>query len=371
MTTRASWRAKLLLALVASVVCAELGVRIYEAATGKSFAVDLAASLDLSDILFQPHPYIGFDLRPGAKSPPNQPQFSVNSLGFRGAEFDDLPAPRTLRIACLGGSTVWGTGCSGDDATWPAVLERALSQALPDDGPYDRVEVINAGVSGFTIMESFIHFKMRVLPHEPTVVIVYHGINDARVIGRNTFRPDYTHVRHPWQVPTPRGSDILFGWSHFYGLLRGGKQALPDLFDLVYVENFEGAPIQENIEAGVQNYRRTLNELIAIARVNGCEPILSTFTYTQQLPLKKDWMVWYGFRGVDRINQATVELADFQNALVVDIHGDLGDDPSLFVDPVHLSDEGNRRIARAFGRQIVDAGLLSRPLDVRPVRLPD
>lgn len=344
--------------MLVTAVLAEAAVRIYESAAGKDFSVAFAAGLNMSELLYQPHPYIGYDLRPGAESRPGRDPFRVNSRGFRGAEFDALPQQGTLRVACVGGSTTWGTGCSGDDTTWPALLQVLLNKALPEDGPYQRVEVINAGVSGYTLMESFIHLKMRVLPLRPHVVVVYHGINDARVITRNTFRPDYAHVRHSWRVPVPATSDILFGWSRVYGWLRGGAGALPDLQDFVYAEDLEQQAGLQNIDPGAANYARTLHELIAIARVSDCQPMLATQAYTRRLPNKNEWMLTYGFHCLDRLNQETTAVAERQGVPLVDLREAVGEAPRLYADPVHLNDAGNGIVAYAIARSMVDSGLL-------------
>ena len=365
-----AWLTRVLVLLAVTAVLAEVTVRAWEAATGRRVALELAASLDLSESLYQPHPYVGYVLRPGATSQPGAIPFRVNALGFRGADFAAHKPPRTLRVACLGGSTTWGGGCSGDAATWPAVLETLLAKALPPGGPWDRVEVINAGVAGYTLMESFVNFKMRVLPLEPDIAIVYHGINDARVIGRGHFKPDYTHVRGPWRIPLPSAADALLGWSHLYGLVRGGEGERRDLFDVVYTSDFEELSMSDNIEAGAQTFARTLQELVAVARVNGCEPVLTTFTYTEELPVDRDWMLWFGFRTVDRLNKEAAGVAAYQGVTLVDLRAELGSDPSLFVDPVHFRDEGNARFAQVVARTLVDAGLLDGRPKARAVRAP-
>lgn len=355
-------RLKLVLAgLLLGLLAAEAVVRIVEAVTGRDYAPHLALRLDVNELLVQPHPYIGFTPRPGATNLPGRPQFSINSLGFKGPEFDQVKAPGTLRVAALGGSTTWGSGASSDAATWPSALARRLGALLPADGPYQRVEVINAGVIGYTLLESFVNLKMRVMPLRPDIVVIYHGINDARVMGRPGFRPDYTHVRGPWRAPMPSAADALFQWSHLYGFLRRDAEDRLDLYDLVHIETSEEQRTPNDRDAGLENYIATLREAVAVAQVGGARTVLCTFAYTEEIEAQKDWMLWYGFRLVDRINDAVRTLVQDERILFADVAAALGGRREHFVDPVRLSDGGNARLAEVVSRSIQQAGLLAAP----------
>jgi hypothetical protein len=336
-------RLELVLAgLLLGLLAAEAVVRIVEAVSGRDYSPQLALRLDVNELLVQPHPYIGFTPRPGATNLPGRPQFSINSLGFKGPEFDQVKAPGTLRVAALGGSTTWGSGASSDAATWPSALARRLGALLPEDGPYQRVEVINAGVIGYTLLESFVNLKMRVM-------------------GRPGFRPDYTHVRGPWRAPLPSAADALFQWSHLYGFLRRDAGDRLDLYDLVHIETSEEQRTPNDRDAGLENYIATLREAVAVAQVGGARTVLCTFAYTEEIGVQKDWMLWYGFRLVDRINDAVRTLVQDERILFADVAAALGGRREHFVDPVRLSDGGNARLAEVVSRSIQQAGLLAAP----------
>lgn len=359
------WKPVLL--LLACLLAVEGGIRIVELFTGRSYALNLAARLNMSEMLYMPHPYIGFVLRPGATSPPESLcSYHVNSLGFRGAEFEEKKPPGTFRVACLGGSTTWMG--SSDETTWPAALESVLRESLPEKGSYSRVEVINAGVSGYTLMESFVNLKMRVLALEPDLIVVYHAVNDARVIGRGNFRADYTHVRHPWTIPVPSALDVLLGWSHLYGLLKGRDEREIDLHELLYVRDFEKRPVSENTKLGVFNFYRTLSELVAVARVNGCEVLLTTFNYTRDKPMKMKWMMDRSFKVVDRLNTAARNVAHEQETLWADMRELVGSEAELFGDPVHMTDRGNAKFAEEMARVIQSSGMLQKANRLQDVK---
>lgn len=358
---------KMVILLLVCLLAVEGGVRIVELFTGQCYALNLAARLNVSEMLYMPHPYIGFVLRPGATSPPeSRCSYHVNSLGFRGAEFEEKKQPGTFRVACLGGSTTWMG--SSDETTWPAFLERVLQQSLTEKGAYSRVEVINAGVSGYTLMESFVNLKMRILTLEPDLIVLYHAVNDARVIGRNNFRADYTHVRHPWTIPVPSALDVLLGWSHLYGFLNGKSERETYLHDLLYVKDFEKQPFYENTREGVFNYYRTLSELVALARINGCEVMLTAFNYTRNRPIKMKWMMDRSFKVIDRLNTAARNVAREQETLWADMRELVGSDEELFGDPVHMSDRGNAKFAEEIAQVIQTSGLLQQATRMREIR---
>ena len=80
---------------------------------------------------------------------PNQVHdtITINSFGFRGADFNETKDPNVFRILMVGGSTTFGAGSTSDNTTIPAFLQKEFL-----DDSYD-VEVINAGVGGSSSIE--------------------------------------------------------------------------------------------------------------------------------------------------------------------------------------------------------------------------
>ena len=56
-----------------------------------------------------------------------------------------------------------------------------------------RVDVVNAGIPGRTSADSLVNIALRVLPIDPDVVIVLHGVNDQKPNRAPGFRDDYSH----------------------------------------------------------------------------------------------------------------------------------------------------------------------------------
>ena len=67
-----------------------------------------------------------------------------------------------------------------------------LEKILVEKYKYENIEVINAGVPGYTSWETLINFQFRVLDIEPDLIIIYHGTNDthARLVLPKFYQSD-------------------------------------------------------------------------------------------------------------------------------------------------------------------------------------
>ena len=139
-------------------------------------------------MLYTGDAFIGYTLRPGfqlkharggysalTKKFTEPLYISVNSQGFRGPEFKLAKPNGVYRIFCLGGSSTWGMAVS-DNQTYPSKLRQLFRQNFPNV----RIEVINAGVAGYTTFHSLATFQTRILDYEPDMIIVYHSWNDVK-----------------------------------------------------------------------------------------------------------------------------------------------------------------------------------------------
>ena len=107
-----------------------------------------------------------------------------NSRGFRCPEFDLRKAPGTLRVVCFGDSSTFGIGARMED-TWPAQLQQLLTDGLARGNPaamdatgVRRVEVINAGVPGYTSHQGLQHMQQKLDDLDPDIVMASYANND-------------------------------------------------------------------------------------------------------------------------------------------------------------------------------------------------
>jgi len=127
--------------------------------------------------LVQRDPQLGYRLRPGAASGPNDYMpYAINGQGFRGPEAA-IPKPAgAFRVVVLGGSTTFGWGVEQKQA-YPAALERLLAaRCTPQLG--DRVEVLNGGVPGYISTQNARQLELTWARYQPDLVLVMDGLND-------------------------------------------------------------------------------------------------------------------------------------------------------------------------------------------------
>src|SRR6185503_7976033 len=161
----------LFLAVILAVLLAvcEVGLRARQWVRYGSFAAsvrDPMLEYDAKADLLAPKP--GYEVK-GARL-----NIKINSLGFRGDEFERSKPPHTVRIAAHGASTTFCAEVSDNHKTWPHRLQEKLAAAFPDV----KFEVINTAVGGYTAAENLRNLTHRVLPLEPDIAIYYEGNNE-------------------------------------------------------------------------------------------------------------------------------------------------------------------------------------------------
>lgn len=141
-------------------------------------------------------PALFWVLRPSTEHKPEQPGYmSVNSLGFRSEEFAAKKPQGSYRIVTLGDSCTFGDGVSNRQ-TYAAVTQELLRK----DFPGRKIEVINAGVPGYTSYQVLKLFETKVRGLSPDAITVYVGINDGIPIprGRSDAQRGRKNARAMW-----------------------------------------------------------------------------------------------------------------------------------------------------------------------------
>jgi lysophospholipase L1-like esterase len=148
-----------------------------------AFGEIAARSLGLLDRLGV-HPlglYVGTDrpdlpyrLRPRFRADPPQVRHPVrvNALGLRGPEIDPLPRPGWRRVLVLGDSVVHGHALREEDA-FPSRLGLELGTR-----GVERVEVLNAGTSGWDTVAEAAFLEEFGLALAPSLVVLGVSLND-------------------------------------------------------------------------------------------------------------------------------------------------------------------------------------------------
>ena len=286
-------------------------------------------------------------------------QWSSNSRGFRGPEIA-VPKPADVyRIVCLGGSTTEGIGVSNDE-TYPAYLEKILASRRVQGR---RVEVVNAGFSGFGSHDLFYVFRSLVLPLEPDLVLYYEVGNR---VGESQF---YDRG--------PRAARPAIQWiADRFSLYRALRQVVG--VPLPYRQTYSFTEHRLTSSLGIYlNWMRSIADLalergvsLAVAEpVDGYRAGLWTST---RVPADVEWQ-WERWQPIlpEHITKWYEATAFHMEAFATErrlpwipLRQCVGNERELFLyhnptmyDPVHYSARGNERIA-----QCVADALISRVL---------
>lgn len=197
-------------------------------------------------------PALALSLTPNCSGDLAGTPMRTNSLGLRG------PEPRgdaARRVLAIGDSSTMGWRVAEAEA-YPAVLE-ALLNARPDA---PRVEVLNAGVAGYTSHQGLIFLRDRGMALEPDLLLIAFGWNDQARLGDITEQiTAASRRRHLLRI-----DDWLLRQSHLYRWARAGT-ADP------------AAGPERPVRVEREQMRRNLEEMVRMARARGVPVILISF----------------------------------------------------------------------------------------------
>jgi D-alanyl-lipoteichoic acid acyltransferase DltB (MBOAT superfamily) len=118
-------------------------------------------------------------LVPSKQSIVNGKKITVNRWGMRDKEYELEKAPGTFRIAIMGSSHVMGWGVS-DDNVFEKKLEERMNKELAGAGKnWERVEILNFGVNGYSPACQITHFEKSVAQFKPDAVWMVSHNNDT------------------------------------------------------------------------------------------------------------------------------------------------------------------------------------------------
>jgi lysophospholipase L1-like esterase len=236
-----------------------------------------------------------------------------NQQGYRGPELAEEKPPKERRVFAVGDSNTLGwAGIDGPN--WPADLGERLRRYDPN------IVLVNAGVWGYSSYQGLERLK-EALRWEPDLVLVSFGANDAHVVpkGDRQFAGEslFTRQSARWLLHFRTGQLAAAAWD---GVGRKGSEG------------------EHRVD--FEEYRSNLQEMIRLSRAAGAEVVLLTRPFVGPVR-KENWWKQFG----QEYNLATAEVAEQQEAMVVDIYSFFKGQERFFSDESHFTAEGHRRAA--------------------------
>jgi hypothetical protein len=293
-----------------------------------------------------------------------------NSLGYRGSEIT-IPKPEgVFRIVTLGGSTTYGENIARAEDTYPGQLQTILTEEYN----HPEVEVINAGVGGYSSWESVVSFAFRVLDLEPDMIILFDAYND--ISARLVAPEDYVGLNlragiwnaNPAAMPPStlyRFIAIKLGWlenplalesrlgnAHPTPRCSEYQVECPELnttIDQMYATNL---PIY---------FERNLRNIIGMAQVNGVQVMLTSWVYFPE-PFNSNRESVMSLKpnqdAIAEHNAIIKQLSEEFDLPYYDLQANFPYDRDLWFESMHLNEHGTRIQAQLFAAFIVESGLL-------------
>lgn len=281
---------------------------------------------------------------------------SINSHGFRGPEFAATKPAGVFRVVCLGESSTFGYHNS-DTETYPFLLQKLF------DREDLRVEVINAGFPYYNSGSIVSLLNAEILQYQPDLITLYAGYNDTSwpmhvgFLGRVALRTQ----SHSITYLVMRNAIRRFAF-------RVEQRALEGLIP----QKLRADELRRDMELVADRYRRNVLSIIETARRRGIDIVLikqpvtahgpnyetmsyereneavrSRFERGEQLSYIDVWMLKQY-----RLMEELEKIASAENVPLVDNVKIVDQDRRRLASWVHLTDEGNERLADALNQVI-------------------
>jgi lysophospholipase L1-like esterase len=284
--------------------------------------------------IYEPHPGVYWRLKPNQDcyTKVNHQKVHINSLGTRGPEFEPAKPAGTFRILSLGDSRTFGWGLS-ETETYSAQLQELL-RSRP--GNSNRIEVINAGVNGWSFPQMLVYFRDIGRQYQPDLVILGEANLWTQFSENNSpefVRKFMTRVRLKNLL---RRSAIY----HYVVEVKLKKFYEDHRARFIPVDPKNDAFFREQQKADPDAlFRDAVREFCRVAATNHIQPVLLFFPRLDEL------------EGTNVVPPLRVKRQVSQESGVplVDLTSKLPADPKalyLEADPVHFNASGNEWIAR-------------------------
>jgi lysophospholipase L1-like esterase len=275
----------------------------------------------------------------------------INSLGFRGAEFDPVKPAGTFRMIALGDSSTFGL--AGEACNYSAALERLLRTW----GAPRRYEVVNAGVEGYDSEDALRLLEKRALGYQPDLVTVYIGWNDLV-------------KRDPMDTKASGESKWLAYRMYDVYLIRFWRKVVFAILRPMVMTVGHEMPTEE--EAAYAHYVpsvfvRNLERIVQLVRGRGVPLVFLTLpsplkTDMHPEDIKKLYFPYYTYNlkrfalAYQRYNDIIRGVARANGVPVVDLAARLADRGDLFMDTSHPTCAGHTAIAGEIQRGLIELG---------------
>jgi len=282
---------------------------------------------------------------------------SVNSDGLRGKPITKPKPPGTRRIIIIGDSSVYGHGID-DSATFCSLLDERL-------GP--SIEVINAGVPGYSTEQSLNLLSMRLWALQPDLLIVANMWSDNNFdsfVDRELIS-SHQAFQGRWSTPLLKAAErsAIYRFLDWHLRVSSRQQAVREVGWML-----GRAPQGDRRRVPVNDYAQNLQRMVDQAADSASQVaflgLANHVDLGAETPGARAWALY---------RQVMADTAARNSAPLVSVTEAFADSglshTDLFLDEMHPSQAGHALIAAALQTAIqpwVDGSRISSPSDAAP-----
>lgn len=318
------------------------------------------------------------------------PELHIDAYGFRGDEISLNKRHNTYRIFLLGGSTVLNV-----IIPYKQSVGKLLQDKLQSKYPGKKIEVLNAGMDGYTSEHSLIQYLFYIKDFRPNLIVLWNGFNDMyyacpnNPISYGGFKRDYSNVfgsmtnvykTYFFDQALPVSLHIHFFTIdfiqhafqfNFYSDLGPvfNKRVIPYLVNHGVIKWY---PVAWKNYPSLASYRRNLVSIINATRADDVSLILGDQPYLYNLAMDNQYHIprWFAqtncvqgmaypstqtlIDGMDLFNNTTKEVSRKNNIPFIDIASQIPKNLDYFTDDVHYTPKANQKIGELLFNFIVD-----------------
>jgi lysophospholipase L1-like esterase len=194
---------------------------------------------------------------------------TLNADGFRGPSMPRARRDGAIRVIAAGNSSTFGWGVS-DEETYPAQLARRLEAHFPGRP----IEVMNAGVPGFTSYQGLRILSRDLLPRRPDFVVLAFGFNDSRRAATSDSAFARARAR-----PVARAARAV----RRLAIARRLERALAAVRGARAADRLSPGPDERTtVRVPVAEFAATMREMILGARAAGARPSVLAMVIPQE-----------------------------------------------------------------------------------------
>ncbi len=295
-----------------------------------------ASSSDLK--IFKKDPLCGYVLNPLDTTQ----GVTINSHGLRGKDFDDTKPKDIIRILCMGSYFTFGY-MSGDRETYPFLLEKELQKIYKGK----KIQVINAGIPGFSSTNNFFFFTNYLSKLKPDIVLYEQSRYNSPLM----FISDNSFFMNSEKK-------LFRNLSRFFARMDMWVQKRSILYSFVKVNILKCERKEEDIWENInrqldaiesrekeperkESFLQHVDANVKYMKKLGITPVLLE-THWRAFSIKKD------YQSGDIIQR----IGDSNSVAVIRSKKAFRKRVNLFQDPLHLNKDGNLAFAKMLASDI-------------------